>query len=89
MRFAKLMLAMATLLAPALWAHADLAVNDAPYSPIVARNIFGLLPIPTNNPAALDGISFNAAGGIPACPMLFSIADHHSFKRMSRDEEPT
>ena len=44
------MLAMATLLAPALCAHADLAVNDAPYSPIIARNIFGLLPIPTNAP---------------------------------------
>jgi hypothetical protein len=25
-------------------------VNNAPYSPIVARNIFGLLPIPTNPP---------------------------------------
>jgi hypothetical protein len=23
------------------------------------------------------------------CPMLFSVADHRSFKRMSREEEPT
>lgn len=58
MKFAmtkRLMLAAATLLAHALISHAsDLAVNDIPYSPIVARNIFGLLPIPTNNPDAAN-----------------------------------
>src|SRR5690348_13284641 len=50
MRFAKLIIALATLLLGPAWLAraADLAMNDAPYSPIVARNIFGLLPIPAN-----------------------------------------
>jgi len=28
-----------------------LALDEAPYAPIVTRNVFGLVPIPTNNPA--------------------------------------
>ena len=28
-----------------------MAATDNPYAPIVARNVFGLVPIPTNNPA--------------------------------------
>jgi hypothetical protein len=29
------------------------------------------------------------SGGIQSYLMMFSVTDHHSFKRMSRDEEPT
>ena len=44
------------LIAVALLASAgvraeDAAVADSPYASIVARNMFGLLPMPTNNPA--------------------------------------
>jgi hypothetical protein len=46
-------------ISPILQADAlDLAVNGNPYTPIVTRNIFGLLPIPTNAPA-VDPASLN------------------------------
>ena len=47
-RFAFLFVVMGWLL---LGASRVSAATDNPYAPIVSRNIFGLVPIPTNNPA--------------------------------------
>ena len=60
MRIATLTIAAAAWLCTTAWAKAeDLALNDNPYTPIVTRNIFGLLPVPTNDPTA------NAAPVVP------------------------
>ena len=51
MTSARFILVLAASLCPALLAGAaDLAMNENPYTPIVTRNIFGLVPIPTNTP---------------------------------------
>jgi hypothetical protein len=51
MTIARIIIVLTGLLCPAFLANAqDLAVNGSPYTPIVTRNIFGLLPIPTNAP---------------------------------------
>lgn len=51
MTSARFIAVLTAMLCPALFASADdLAVNGSPYLPIVTRNIFGLLPIPTNAP---------------------------------------
>jgi len=51
MKAVRFMMVLAAGVMPALLANAqDLAVNGSPYTPIVTRNIFGLLPIPTNPP---------------------------------------
>ena len=45
------MIAATVWLCATAWAMADdLAVNNNPYTPIVTRNVFGLLPIPVNAP---------------------------------------
>jgi hypothetical protein len=43
---------VAGLLAAALASAQDAAVSSKPYSPIVTRNVFGLVPIPVVDPAA-------------------------------------
>src|ERR1700722_19571206 len=37
----------------------------------------------------VTAVSFRDSGGTQSCLMLFSVADHRCFKRMSRDDEPT
>ena len=52
MKTVGLLIVVATLLlAAGVWAQ-DVMALDKPYASIVARNMFGLVPIPTNDPAA-------------------------------------
>ncbi len=49
------MIVLAGCLLPVMTAGAaDLAINENPYTPIVTRNIFGLIPIPTNPPVDVN-----------------------------------
>jgi hypothetical protein len=48
-----ILLVVMSLSAVSAWADDDLAVSDSnPYTPIVTRNVFGLLPIPVKDPSA-------------------------------------
>lgn len=55
MKSGRFTIVLAGCLCPAMILGAsDLAVNEKPYSPIVTRNIFGLVPIPTNAPVDVN-----------------------------------
>src|SRR6202012_1233769 len=50
-KFMRLAIGLVTWVSSLFIASAgELAMNDNPYTPIVTRNIFGLVPIPTNPP---------------------------------------
>lgn len=52
MKFTGCFILVAVLLAAALAPAQDAAVSSKPYSPIVTRNVFGLVPIPVVDPAS-------------------------------------